>query len=122
MNLLLDTHAFIWWDEGKLPKRVSSQIQRAGQVYVSAATAWEIAIKSALGKLGGRMDLAAIVEQSGFTQLPITFEHARLVRDLPRHHADPFDRILIAQAIAEDLALVSRDEALSAYDLKLVWT
>ena len=121
MRLLLDTHAFIWCDEGKLPKRVAQQIQRAELVNVSAVTVWEIAINSALGKLGRRASIADIVERLGFSQLPISFEHAEAVRALPHHHADPFDRLLVAQALSEDLALVTKDERLEAYGVRVLW-
>ncbi len=121
MRLLLDTHAFLWWEQGKLPKRVIKRIQQADAVYVSAATGWEIAIKQSLGKLPGRADIAALVEEHGFSPLAITFEHTDAVRDLPPLHADPFDRLLVAQASVEGLVLVTKDERIAAYGVRVIW-
>lgn len=121
MNLLLDTHAFVWWDNGKLPKRVVSRIQKAGEVYVSAATAWEIAIKSALGKISVTGTMAEALADYGFKELPISIAHAEEVARLPRAHRDPFDRMLVAQATVEDLVIVSRDDALREYMVRVVW-
>lgn len=121
MNLLLDTHTFLWWDEGKLPQAVVRRIQRAGDVYVSAASAWEMAIKAGLGKLVMKSSLAPAVADYGFEPLAVSLEHADAVRSLPRHHRDPFDRMLVAQARVEGLTIVSRDRALSAYDVPIVW-
>ena len=92
MRLLLDTHAFIWWDEDRLPAPVTRLIKEADDVYVSAVTAWEIAIKSALGKIAVRGTVAAAVDDYGFSPLPVTIEHADAIRSLPAHHKDPFDR------------------------------
>lgn len=121
MNLLLDTHTFLWWDSGTLARSVVKRIQAAGDVYVSAASAWEIAIKASLGKIEARASIAEASRDYGFLPLPISLEHAEGVRGLPRHHRDPFDRILVAQAIAEGLALVSKDPWLGRYDVELVW-
>lgn len=121
MNLLLDTHTFVWWDNGKLPKKVISRIQQANDVYVSAATAWEIAIKSALGKISVRGEMADALEDYGFLELPISITHAEATRGLPALHRDPFDRMLVAQAGIEDLVIVSRDEALRSYPVRVVW-
>lgn len=121
MRLLLDTHTFVWWDNDELPATVGDRIRSAETVWVSAASAWEIAIKSALGKITARGTLAAAIEDYGFDALPITVAHADAVRTLPRHHRDPFDRLLVAQARIEDLTIVSRDLAFRAYDVALVW-
>lgn len=121
MRLLLDTHAFLWWDAGTLARAVCRRIQQADDVFVSAASAWEIAIKSALGKVVVHGSVAEAIADYGFSELPITVEHAEAVRSLPAHHRDPFDRLLVAQAQVEQLALVSRDRALSAYGVPLVW-
>lgn len=121
MRLLLDTHAFLWWDEDELPKKVVLRIQRAEEVFVSAASAWEISIKAALGKVSVKGSVAEALEDYGFSPLPITLEHAEGVRALPRVHRDPFDRILVAQALAEDLVLVSADEVLRKYGAAVVW-
>lgn len=122
MRLLLDTHALVWWDEGRLPRRVVTAIQEADEVYVSAVTAWEIAIKSALGKIVARASVGEAISDYGFTALPVTIGHADAVRSLPQHHRDPFDRLLIVQARIEGLSLVSRDPAFAAYDVEVVWS
>lgn len=121
MDLLLDTHTFLWWDSGKLASAVVKRIQAAGDVYVSAASAWEIAIKSSLGKLEAHASLAQASRDYGFLPLAISIEHADAVRALPRHHRDPFDRILVAQARIERLTLVSRDSLFGRYDVPVVW-
>ena len=95
------------------------RIQRAGEVYVSAASGWKMAIKAALGKLVMTSPLAPAVADYGFTPLAVSLEHADAVRSLPQHHRDPFDRMLIAQARVEGLAIVSRDRALSAYQVQV---
>jgi PIN domain nuclease of toxin-antitoxin system len=122
LRLLLDTHALVWWDNDKLPARVAKRIRDATEVYVSAVTAWEIAIKSGLGKIDAKGSVAEAIADYGFTELPIIVSHADAVRLLPPHHRDPFDRMLIAQARVESLTLVSRDRALRLYDVPVVWT
>jgi PIN domain nuclease of toxin-antitoxin system len=121
LKLLLDTHALVWWDNGVLPVRVVRRIREAEEVYVSAVTAWEIAIKSALGKMTAKGAVSDAISDYGFTELPITVSHAEAVRLLPPHHGDPFDRMLVAQARTESLTLVSRDPALRLYDTAVVW-
>ncbi len=121
MNLLLDTHAFIWWMDGG--HELSSAAVEAVTdpdviVAVSAASVWEISIKRATGKLRAPRGLANVIETKGFTPLAITVEHAERAGDLPRHHTDPFDRLLIAQAQAEGLVLVTRDAGFAAYDVR----
>jgi PIN domain nuclease of toxin-antitoxin system len=120
-DLLLDTHTFLWWDEGKLPKAVVRRIQRGGSVWVSAASAWEISIKAALGKIDARAPLSEAIRDYGFLPLAVSLEHGDAVRSLPHHHRDPFDRMLVAQARTEGLTLVSRDPLLRAYDVQVVW-
>jgi len=116
MNLLLDTHVLIWWDEGrKLAAAARRAIEDADTVYVSAASAWEVAIKVGLGRLRPLRTVEEAVEESGFVELPITFRHAERVAGLPAHHRDPFDRLLIAQAELEGLTLVSRDPVFGRY-------
>jgi PIN domain nuclease of toxin-antitoxin system len=116
MNLLLDTHVLIWWDEGR---RLSSAgrraIEAADSVYVSAASAWEVAIKIGLGRLRPSRTVEEAVEESGFLELPITTRHAQRVAGLPAHHRDLFDRLLVAQAEAEGLTLVTRDPVFERY-------
>jgi PIN domain nuclease of toxin-antitoxin system len=89
VDVLLDTHTFLWWDSGKLARSVVQRIQAAGDVYVSAASAWEIAIKSSLGKIEARTSVAEACADYGFLPLAISLEHADAVRSLPPHHRDP---------------------------------
>jgi len=123
-NLLLDTHVFLWWraNDPSLQGAVISAISDANVVFVSAATAWEAAIKAALGRLGLPASIESGVEDSGFEKLPITFFHAETAAALPAHHHDPFDRMLVAQTIAEGLTLVTHDRKLAAYDVPILWT
>lgn len=117
MNLLLDTHVVLWWraDVARLPNAVRGEIVAADAVFVSVASAWEIAIKQALGKVELPESFARGVERSGFARLPITFEHAEAAAQLPPLHRDPFDRMLVAQAMAEGLRLVTMDSKLAEY-------
>jgi PIN domain nuclease of toxin-antitoxin system len=121
LKLLLDTHAFVWWDNARLPKRVAERVKRAEEVLVSAVTAWEIAIKSSIGKMTAKGTVAEAIADYGFTALPIMVSHADAVRSLPPLHRDPFDRMLIAQAIVEDLVILSADERLRDYKVAVVW-
>jgi PIN domain nuclease of toxin-antitoxin system len=117
----LDTHVLIWWDEGRpLAVEARRAIGDADVVFVSAATAWEIAIKIGLGRLRPRRTVEQAAADSGFQELPVTFRHAELVATLPAHHRDPFDRLLVAQAQAEKLTLVSRDPVFQDYDLPII--
>ena len=119
MKLLLDTHVLIWWDRGvELPDSVVVAIRDADLVFVSAATAWEIAIKASLGRLRTRRTVAAAAAESGFDELPIRIRHAAAVAELPWHHRDPFDRILAAQAGVEGLTLVTRDPIFARYGVR----
>ena len=124
LKLLLDTHVFLWWrtDHARLDSTARQAIAGADLVYVSAASAWEAAIKVALGKLRIPESMATGVADSGFDPLPIGFGHAELAAALPRHHTDPFDRMLIAQAIAEDLFVITHDRRFEAYDVRVIWT
>ena len=121
MRLVLDTHTLIWWDDDRLPRRVTATIQNADAVFVSAVTAWEIAIKTALGKLVARGTVEDVLTDYGFSSLPISVRHADAVRRLAPHHRDPFDLLLIAQAQTEDLAIVTRDPAFKLYDVAVQW-
>ncbi|MEP7001199.1 MAG: type II toxin-antitoxin system VapC family toxin [bacterium] len=120
--LLLDTEALIWWDanDPQLGGRARTAIQDATEVYVSAASAWEIAIKSSLGKLRTKRRPNKAVSDGGFIELPVTFEHAEAVLALPRHHGDPFDRLIIAAATVEGCTIVTRDEKFRLYDVMLL--
>ena len=122
MRLLLDTHIFLWCikDDIKLPKVTRSKISHGSEVYVSSASIWECAIKIKLKKLDGDIDkIVDAIADSGFLELPITAAHATFVSKLPDIHRDPFDRMLIAQAISEPLTFLTADEILSNYS-KLV--
>ncbi|HEV8599407.1 MAG TPA: type II toxin-antitoxin system VapC family toxin [Gemmatimonadales bacterium] len=128
MRVLVDTHAFVWWLEGnpRLSRRARSVLEREGnEIFVSAATAWEIATKARLGRLPFAPDVAAdvfgaIIGQ-GFQPLDITTVHAQRAGWLPGHHADPWDRMLIAQAQAEGLAVVSNETRFDEYGITRVW-
>ena len=121
-KLLLDTHAFLWWrmDDARLGARARALIEYADVVFVSAATVWEAGIKQALGRLDLPEPMSAGVADSGFEPLPITFRHAEAAAALPAHHQDPFDRMLVAQAQVEGLALVTADGRLKQYGIDLV--
>jgi PIN domain nuclease of toxin-antitoxin system len=123
-RLLLDTHVFLWWrsDSRKLNASARRGIAEADVVFVSAATAWEAAIKIALGRLQIPDTIEAGVAASGFEKLSIAFPHAEAAAQLPAHHADPFDRMLVAQAQIEGLTLVTHDRRLSRYEVELLWT
>lgn len=118
MRLLLDTHVFLWAVAGSplLKPATRRALESADQVFVSAASIWEIAIKSRLGKIKADPDeLAQAIETSGFFELPIKASHAAGVAKLKLYHGDPFDHLLIAQAIAEPLRLLTADAALAQY-------
>ena len=121
MNLLLDTHTLLWWSENqKLSSEAAAAIADPDNMaYVSAASIWEISIKQARGKL--RVD-EAIYEMCNedFEPLPISHADARLAGSLPYHHRDPFDRMLVAQALARDLLLVTRDSQIEPYGVKIL--
>ncbi len=118
MSVILDTHALLWWlsDDRRLTKAARSAIANPETaVFVSAVTAWEIAIKKAIGKLSAPDDLADKVRAGGFFELPITIADGLLAGTLPRHHDDPFDRMLVAQAQRHRLRVVTRDPTFSLY-------
>ena len=120
-RLLLDTHVFLWWlaDHPRLGAEARVVIQDpANEVYVSAATGWEIAIKRHMGKLQAPDDLDAAVEAEGFTHLPISFFHGEQAGLLPSHHRNPSDRMLVAQAQAEGLVIVTADPKLALYGVR----
>jgi len=128
MRALLDTHAFLWWLQGdsRLSPRARSVLERPdSEVFVSAATAWEITTKARLGRLPGASDVAAdvlgAVLGQGFTPLDISTIHAQRAGSLPGHHQDPWDRMLIAQAQAEGLAFVSNEALFDEYGISRIW-
>lgn len=127
-RLLLDTHALLWWlsDDPRLSRAAYRAIaDESATVFVSAASAWEAATKVRLGKLSdphGVTDaLGSLVAAQGFRELPITLEHGRRAGRLPGPHKDPFDRMLIAQAQTDGLAVVSNDNVFDAYAVQRVW-
>ena len=119
MRLLLDTHILLWSVDAdpKLTPRFRDAIETADEVFVSAVSIWEIAIKTALGKLVVAGDIASRALDAGCRPLPVTWAHGRDAGRLPPHHHDPFDRLMIAQARIERLTLVSASRAFSLYDV-----
>ncbi|NAZ74841.1 PIN domain-containing protein [Kineococcus sp. T13] len=123
MNLLLDTHVLLWWltDDERLPERMRVAVADGeNEVLVSAASAWEMSIKAALGKLSAPDGLREELQQQGFTELPVTVEDGLAAGALPRHHDDPFDRMLIAQAARRGLQLLTVDRRFGDYDVRLL--
>jgi PIN domain nuclease of toxin-antitoxin system len=123
-RLLVDTHALLWWltdDPGLSEKAREALADPANDVLVSTASVWEIAIKRVLGKLSAPDDLPDHIVAQGFSWLPVGAEHAWQVRDLPPHHRDPFDRLLVAQALSERLPIVSADARFGAYGVETRW-
>jgi PIN domain nuclease of toxin-antitoxin system len=127
MKLLLDTHAFIWWDSD--PAQLSAPAlaalrDPANEVWLSVASVWEMVIKAQLGKLTLRLPLADIVRQqqaNGLQILPMTLAHILAVEGLPAFHKDPFDRALIAQTNIEGAELVSADRVVRQYSVRILW-
>lgn len=123
-RILLDTHVWLWWLAGdkRLGRETIALIKGAAEVRFSAASAWEIAIKRSIGKLVIRsgIDVSRELERDGFSELAISVGHAEAVRSLPGRHRDPFDRMLVAQAQVEGLAIVTVDDAIALYDVPIV--
>jgi PIN domain nuclease of toxin-antitoxin system len=118
MRLLLDTHIFYWsfYERLRLSRKTLSLFNQAEEIFVSSASIWEISIKVRLGKMkADPQELIDSIEASGFQELPVWSRHAVVVANLPLHHTDPFDRLLIAQAITEPLHLVTTDAQLTQY-------
>ena len=119
MRLLVDTHLLVWWLAGgaRLPRRAREILGDASnQVYFSAASVWEVAIKAALGKIKvDPEEMLAAFQSEGFEELHVTSRHAAAVMRLPAHHADPFDRLLVAQSVVEPMHLLTDDRVLAAY-------
>ena len=125
MKLLLDTHVWLWMATASSRLRPRTRrllVDPANQLFLSAASAWEIAIKSGLGKVVARTSVGEAIADYGFDELSVCMTHADAVRRLPLHHRDPFDRMLVAQALVDGLTIVSRDPLLSAYTAPVVWT
>ena len=118
MRLLLDTHVFLWCikDDKRLTQAARALLASAAEIYVSSTSIWEAAIKVKLGKLDVNIDaLVSSIADSGFLELPVTAKHAAAVSRLPDVHSDPFDRLLIAQAISEPLRFLTADDVLGHY-------
>jgi len=122
MRLLLDSHVLLWWllDDETLAEEVKDWIEDEPEVYISAATVWELAVKQTIGKIKEPAELPELVMHNRFRQLPIMPEHTVAAARLPALHRDPFDRLLIAQAQCEDLTLVTRDADIHRYDVPLL--
>ena len=128
LKLLLDTHTFLWWDAS--PEKLSQVAHDVladpkNALTLSVVSVWEMQIKSQLGKLTLRTQLDTVVREqrkrNGVTLLPLRLNHIYALKNLPQHHKDPFDRLLIAQAETENMTLVSKDAALRAYGVKTIW-
>jgi PIN domain nuclease of toxin-antitoxin system len=118
MRVMLDTHVLLWAlsDDPKLSSKARRLIENAAEIYVSAATFWEMAIKVGLGKLDADLDdIREYCLESSFVELPITSEHAIAVKDLEQHHKDPFDRLIVATAMSEPTRLLTADTQVAQY-------
>jgi PIN domain nuclease of toxin-antitoxin system len=124
VKLLLDSHAFLWWlaEDPKLSAKARKAVaDPSSVVYISAATVWELAIKAFLGRLDlNGADLVEEIGENDFIELPMTTRHSVVAATLPRHHDDPFDRMLIAQARIEGLTVVTRDPAFREYGIEIL--
>lgn len=123
MNLILDTHIILWWmdDNRLLPQKYRLAVADKNNIcFVSAVSVWEISIKSAIGKLDIPDNYLDVLLDQNFKELPVSWQHACKVRQLPMHHKDPFDRLLIAQAIIEDLTILSVDKIIPEYDVEIL--
>ena len=128
MRILLDTHTFLWWLDGdtSLPLKLRKQISNeSNQIIVSAASAWEICTKVRIGKLPGAVEVAnsvgSCIQSQGFEALPISVNHAQRAGLLPGIHRDPFDRVLAAQALAEDMPIISIDDCFDSFGVRRIW-
>jgi PIN domain nuclease of toxin-antitoxin system len=124
VRLLIDSHAFVWWraGSGALSATARDEIaDPANEVLISTAALWELTIKEASGKLSLPADLDTIVTDEGFSVLSITVIHLRRLKTLPRIHRDPFDRMMIAQALAEGISIATADRIFGNYGVPIVW-
>ena len=124
MTLLLDTHVVLWWqrDDRRLNRAARRAIATADIVWVSAVSGWEAAIKSGLGRLRLDEPFSVLLRADDFTELPVTFAHTARLQQLTPHHGDPFDRMIVAQALTERATIVSHDRALAPYGVPMLWT
>jgi PIN domain nuclease of toxin-antitoxin system len=123
LRLLLDTSTLLWWLDGDAKLGPSARAAIAdpdNEVFVSSASAWEISVKRASGKLEAPFDVASALERNHFTDLPVEVDHAVAAGELPRQHKDPFDRMLVAQAQLEQLTLVTADVQIADYEVELL--
>lgn len=128
MNCLIDTHVFLWWTDDKTrlsPLALNTMLDVSNTLVLSAASIWELAIKLRLSKLQLKGELSAVVEAQTRVNrieiLPISAQHALKTLSLPLHHKDPFDRMLVAQALSEGLAMITADTSVSRYDIQAIW-
>ncbi len=117
---LLDSNVLLWLnlDPGRVPAGVIAELDAAEAVYFSAASAWELAIKQSLGKLRMSGSISAFVGRAGFLELAVTTKYAEAAAQLPMHHRDPFDRVIVAQAMSEGLVMITADRRLAKYGVK----
>jgi len=126
-SIILDTHAFIWFVDGnkEMPVHIRKMIEKSSiEKFISIASLWEIAIKTSLGKLNIKGDFSKVnhlIDVNGFKILPVNFNDTFVVSELPFFHRDPFDRILIAQAINYQMGIVSKDANFKLYQVKVIW-
>ena len=128
MKILLDTHTFLWWDAA--PEKLSANVIEAlsnpeNNIFLSVVSAWEVQIKKQLGKLSLSIPIHEMIESqeqiNGLVVLPVELKHILALDNLPNHHKDPFDRLLIAQAKSEQLTIASADPVFLQYDVKIRW-
>jgi PIN domain nuclease of toxin-antitoxin system len=124
VRLILDTHVFLWWrdDDPRLKGTVRDAVASADLVVFSAVSAWEIAIKVEIGKLRVTASLDQVFDPPGFSKLSLSASHALTLSTLPHHHRDPFDRMLIAQALVDGLTVVTHDRRFEPYPVQVLWT
>ena len=124
MKFLLDTHIFFWWCENNpvLGKKVIPLITNAShEIFVSTASLWELIIKEKIGKLRLPADILQTLERNKFKELSISLSHLATLRELPLHHRDPFDRLLIAQSKSEHIPILTRDKEFGLYHVEIIW-
>ena len=123
MNLLLDTHTVLWWlsDDPALSETARAAIaDPENTVFLSAVVVWEIRIKQGIGKLDLPDDFGEVLDRQRFGELPVTVDHAQTIAELPAVHRDPFDRMLVAQAMVEHMVIVTRDKSIADYDVDVI--